>query len=278
MASALPPVGLTQISSNFQVRKTTVSVPDAVKDQPPKLDNQPQEQVTLSRLPEAPLEISSPATATITPETETSPLLNAPATLLMEPVAELEAGETVQGGGVLATMSRALAAKGSSDAHWSSALEAFGDLPLEDKMAAGKRAFYTQASMLPQFAETRESLPPEMQTKLPGMLMRAKEAGELDGPQLEAMVKDWSESNPEAAYMAQMSGFADYAGEQLVNAAVEQKVSSFDQLKLGPREEALSKLNSHSNSYVADRGDFLNGAYKLHSEGHGELAQQLLNS
>lgn len=279
MASALPPIGFNQVRGDFQVRPAPAPAPEIAKEQPSKPDAQPQELVTLSRVPDAPAQVASqPSPSSPVQEPAVAPPQNAPATLTMEAPVETEAADAVQGGGVLATMSQALAAKGSSDAHWGAALEAFGELPLEDKTAAGKRAFYTQAAMLPQFAQTRESLSPEMQPKLPLMLMRAKEAGELDATQLQDMVKDWSENNPEQAYMAQMSGFADYAGEQLVNAAIHQNVGSLDQLTLGPREEALSKLGSHGNSYVADRGEFLNGAYKLHSEGHPDLAQQLLNS
>lgn len=65
--------------------------------------------------------------------------------------------------------------------------------------------------------------------------------------------------------MAQMNGFADYAGEQLVDAT------------RGPRQEALGKVQLHSDGYVRERGAFFFGAHQLMTDGHTEMAQQLLH-
>lgn len=242
--------------------------------------------VVQQKLPEERVQLSAtslPVVAQVPQEVRAEPVApaqetyTAPSTLVMEQP-ELIASSEVESGSPLATMSQALSAKGSSDAHWSAGLEAFTALPEDDKAAAGKRAFYTQAASLPQFAETLAGLPDDQKHMLPVMLMGAKESGAIDGNELNSMVSEWSANNPEEAYMAQMTGFADFAGEQLVAEAVKQNVGSLGEMKIGPREEALSKLSVHGNSYVEERADYLSGAHQLVTSGHVELAQQLLDA
>ena len=243
----------------------------------------PQERVDLTVTPstaEAPskeAQVSAvPVEVKPTPET----IASSPSTLAMEfpPTLEVPTDTQAEGAGVLQTMTQSMAAKASSEAHWDAATEAFKALPLEDKTAAGRRAFYTQASMLPEFAETLASLPLEKQLEFPLMLYEAKQSGAIDGDELAAKVAKWSEENPEQSYMAQMSGFADYAGQQLFSAAVKQGVEKLSDLQVGPREQTLADLSAHGNDYVVDRGQYIGGVHKLTSSGLPELAQQLLDS
>lgn len=178
--------------------------------------------------------------------------------------------------GMLGVVSSALTVKNSSEAHWTAALEAFGKLPDADKAAAGKRAFYSQAAMLPEFAQTREGLTAEQLPFFPQILMNAKDSGAIDGGMLESRVKQWSEENPEQAYVAQMTGFADFAGEQVAATAAAQGVTSVNDLAAGPREKALLGLAAHGNGYVSDRNAFLGSVNRLVQQGHTELAGQLM--
>jgi hypothetical protein len=219
-------------------------------------------------------DVASGAAGTQSQAETPTPEQSAPSTLvdLQEAVAQ----NSTDGVGFLFTMNQALSAKDASEVHWSSALEAFSSLPHEDKVAAGQRAFYTQAAMLPEYAEAVAELPVEQQSQFPTMLIQAKEAGILDVPELEAKVKSWAEANPEQAYMAQMSGFADYAGQQLAAEAGRQGQGSLHQAQ-GDREQTLQGLSEHAHGYVTDRADYLGGVHSLVMSGHTQLAQQLLD-
>lgn len=237
----------------------------------------PQESVQFSRSEAAATVVAEGTALPATSKQASAEVYTAPSTLVMEePQTAAISSPTLEGGqSALATLTEATMAKISSEAHWDSALNAFGDLPEADRAAAGKRAFYTQAASLPEFAETLNGLQPEMRPKFPVLLQNAKEANAIGNIDLDSMVKKWSAENPEQAYIAQMNGFADYAGEQLVNAAIDQGATSLSELKKGPREEALSQVQLHSDGYVRDRGAFFSGAHKLVSDGHQAMAQQL---
>lgn len=204
----------------------------------------------------------------------------APQTLLMEYLGHSEAGVGIEAAPTspVAILSRAIEAKSGSQIHWDAALEAFGELPQEDKMAAGKSAFYTQAASIPEIAqrvpvgELRPSVVLE-QAKADGTL-----GSMLEGIDINETVKLWSAENPEQANMSMLTGFADYAGDELVKIATQQRVGSFDQIRAekGSREEALFNLMRHGDGYVRDRGAFLTGANELWNSGSKELAQQIL--
>ncbi len=200
-----------------------------------------------------------------------------PSTLMMEAPA-FDTSIEAEGQNVLSTLTQSLSAKTASNAHWEAGLEALAALPEADKSAAGKVAFYTQAASLPQFAGTLEGLPDDQKPFFPNMIFEAKEAGALNGDELATMVTEWSEKNPEQAYLAQMSGFASYAADQLVTEAVKQGLGSLEELQVGPREESLVRVSTHGNGYVRERNIYLSGAFDLSSTGHLEFAQQLVDA
>ena len=202
----------------------------------------------------------------------------APSTLMMEePLSDTSVGMADEAG-TLGLLTQSLSAKANSEAHWEAGLTALTALPEGDRVAAGKVAFYTQAASLPQFESTLAGLPEEQKPLFPNMIFEAKEAGALDGDELTNMVKSWSENHPEQAYLAQMSGFANYANDQLLSEAVKQEVGSLDKLQVGPREKALFEVSSHGDSYVRERNVYLSGAAELTSQGNIAFAQQLVDA
>lgn len=217
-----------------------------------------------------------PSVSTITEQPQERPAV--PSTLTLELPSEVGAVEESSSEGPIQVMTRALEAKASSEANWSTGLESFMALPDEDKKAAGRQAFYTQAAMLPELADFKASLPEDQQPQFGKWLSSAQQSGAVDKTWLESMVTPWSESHSEQAYMAQMSGFADYAQEKLFEVAVEQGVGSMAEIQRGPREETLFNLVQQANSYVTDRGAYIDGAHKLFSSGQKELAQQVLDA